>query len=450
MTQSSFSRSISRGHHWLVTFCSLALLLAGYLGSAQLGSAQTAVILSPVPRLQFFDNNGKPLAFGCVFSYQSGTTTPLATYTDYTGSTQNTNPLILGSDGRVGTGGMWLGAGLAYRLDVKSAGKTNCALGSTISTVNGIGGGSTVLTTVVPFSTTPTFTDASQIQLFQIVLSANATAQPMTFVGVTPPGIIFFHVIQDGSGGHSFSWPANTVGGCPVAQPSNFVSTQEFVYDGTLAYAVGPCVTGGGPALSAGSLALSGLTASLPVCTDANKFLSSTCTGLIPNSALANSSVTYNGQTVALGASGNVNAGDTAHSIALNEGNGSQLAGVTLTNDQDAIGRTSADPVATSLCTGSLAYSTSTHAYSCTVDQWVTTSGCSASGSPCTVSTNWPSSFADTSYFVECTATSEASNSIAAFWVSTKNTGSFVISIDNRGTNATGGFGSFDCHGHHN
>src|SRR5215469_4306775 len=48
----------------------------------------------------------------------------------------------------------------------------------------------------------------------------------------------------------------------------------------------------------------------------------------VANADLANSSVTYNGQTVALGATGNVNSGATAHTVAVNEGNGNAIAGV--------------------------------------------------------------------------------------------------------------------------
>ena len=36
-------------------------------------SAQNVVTLSPVPKLQFFDASGRPLAFGCVFTYESQT-----------------------------------------------------------------------------------------------------------------------------------------------------------------------------------------------------------------------------------------------------------------------------------------------------------------------------------------------------------------------------------------
>jgi hypothetical protein len=62
--------------------------------------------ISPQPKLQFLDNNGVPLSGGKVYTYSAGTTTPLTTYTDYTGSTANSNPVILDSRGECS---IWLG-----------------------------------------------------------------------------------------------------------------------------------------------------------------------------------------------------------------------------------------------------------------------------------------------------------------------------------------------------
>jgi hypothetical protein len=64
--------------------------------------------ISPVPFLQFIDANGAPLAGGKLYTYVAGTTTPLATYTTYTGATPNANPVILDSAGRAS---VWLGVG---------------------------------------------------------------------------------------------------------------------------------------------------------------------------------------------------------------------------------------------------------------------------------------------------------------------------------------------------
>jgi hypothetical protein len=425
----------------------LSLLL---LSCARFAPAQSAVVLAPLPRFTQTDQSGRPLSFGCVFTYQVASTTPLSTYTDYTGTVLNANPVILSAGG---TANIWLQAGQAYTFRVKSAGGSNCASGSTLYTVDGIGGGSTVLTTIVIYSSTVTFIDAAQIQLFELTLTGNATSQPMTFVGVTPPGIIYFQITQDVVGGHSFSWPSNVIGGCAIGLGASQVTTQAFVYNGVNATATGPCITGTGPAITAGSIIDSGLTASLPICTDVNLQLSSTCTGLIPNSALQHSSLTYNGQTVSLGAAGNVNAGSTAHAVALNQGDGNVITGVTLASDQLPVGRTSADPVAASLCTGTLTYKTSTHVFACPVDQFANVAGCvSSGGTPCNVTVTWSVSFADTSYFVTCTPLGPVTgNPQGAFWYTgTKSVGSVVITTDNRGTTNSGGFTSFDCYGHHN
>ena len=68
--------------------------------------------LSPTPKLQFFDANGAPLAGGLLYTYAAGSTTPLATYTDSTGVSANTNPIVLDSRGEAN---VWLG-GFSYKL----------------------------------------------------------------------------------------------------------------------------------------------------------------------------------------------------------------------------------------------------------------------------------------------------------------------------------------------
>ena len=65
--------------------------------------------LAPTPKLQFFDANGAPLAGGLLYTYAAGTTTPLASYTDSTGVSANTNPIVLDSRGEAN---VWLGAAI--------------------------------------------------------------------------------------------------------------------------------------------------------------------------------------------------------------------------------------------------------------------------------------------------------------------------------------------------
>lgn len=79
-----------------------------------------AVYLSPLAgsAQQFFDNNGVPLAGGKIHTYSAGTTTPLASYTDNTGATPHSNPIILNSAGRVSSGEIWLSKGTPYKFAV--------------------------------------------------------------------------------------------------------------------------------------------------------------------------------------------------------------------------------------------------------------------------------------------------------------------------------------------
>ena len=73
--------------------------------------------LSPTPFLQFTDANGSPLSGGKLYTYAAGTTTPLATYTDSTGGSSNTNPVILDSRGQAA---VWLSSS-AYKFVLKDS-----------------------------------------------------------------------------------------------------------------------------------------------------------------------------------------------------------------------------------------------------------------------------------------------------------------------------------------
>jgi len=80
-----------------------------------------SVLLSPVGvGQQYFDNNGVPLAGGLIYTYQAGTSTPLATYTDNGGTTANANPIVLDSAGRVPYE-IWMFTGYSYKFVIQSA-----------------------------------------------------------------------------------------------------------------------------------------------------------------------------------------------------------------------------------------------------------------------------------------------------------------------------------------
>jgi hypothetical protein len=84
--------------------------------------------LSPSPKMQFFTAAGTPLVGGKLFTYASGTTVPLATYTTSAATTENTNPVILDSRGEAN---VWFGPS-RYTLVLKDS------LDNLIWTVSGV------------------------------------------------------------------------------------------------------------------------------------------------------------------------------------------------------------------------------------------------------------------------------------------------------------------------
>lgn len=73
--------------------------------------------LSPAPKLQFFGTDGLPLVGGKLYTYEAGTTTPIATYTDNTQASLNTNPVILDSAGQAN---VWLSDSVNYKYVLKT------------------------------------------------------------------------------------------------------------------------------------------------------------------------------------------------------------------------------------------------------------------------------------------------------------------------------------------
>ena len=85
----------------------------------------TAVGLSPVwQQAQFFDNNGYPLANGQIWTYASYQDETYTSWTDKTGTVENTNPIILDASGRIQTE-IWLRTGDFYGLVLCGPGEPN-------------------------------------------------------------------------------------------------------------------------------------------------------------------------------------------------------------------------------------------------------------------------------------------------------------------------------------
>jgi len=71
-------------------------------------------LISPNPKFMSLDANGDPHVGAKLYTYETGTTTPKTTWTDYTKSASNTNPVILDSKGQAD---VWIdSSGGAYRF----------------------------------------------------------------------------------------------------------------------------------------------------------------------------------------------------------------------------------------------------------------------------------------------------------------------------------------------
>lgn len=80
-----------------------------------------SVNLSPIGNgISFLGTTGLPLAGGKLYTYQAGSTTPLASYTTINGNIANSNPIILGSDGKLPEE-LWLTYGYNYKLVLTDA-----------------------------------------------------------------------------------------------------------------------------------------------------------------------------------------------------------------------------------------------------------------------------------------------------------------------------------------
>lgn len=83
------------------------------LAIAELCAAQVAVTPIVQPHQTFVDNSGAPCSLCKVYSYVAGTTTPFPTYTDSTGTSTNTNPVILDI---AGGANIWVSSNQAYKF----------------------------------------------------------------------------------------------------------------------------------------------------------------------------------------------------------------------------------------------------------------------------------------------------------------------------------------------
>jgi hypothetical protein len=88
---------------------------------------------------------------------------------------------------------------------------------------------------VVAFSATPIF-DASLGNTQKITLTNNVTSS--TVSNASAGQTINFLICQDGTGSRTFVWPTNVKGGVTIGSTLSTCNAQNFIFDGTNAYAL--------------------------------------------------------------------------------------------------------------------------------------------------------------------------------------------------------------------
>lgn len=118
------------------------------------------------PKPQFVDANGAPYSVAKLFFYASGSTTKQNTYTDSTGATGNTNPIMLDSSGRTPSE-LWFTEGLTYKAVLAPSTDTDPPT-SPIFTINGLTGINDTTASAdewVASGSTPTYVSATSFTL---------------------------------------------------------------------------------------------------------------------------------------------------------------------------------------------------------------------------------------------------------------------------------------------
>ena len=168
----------------------------------------TAAVISPSPVQKFWTNDGTPLAGGLVYTYAAGTSTPIATYTDYSATTPNTNPIVLNFRGEAS---IWIDANTAYKYLVTDS------LGNTISTTDQITTGALL--------TLYGGVDTGSANAYIINFQAN-------FASLTNGIVIYFVAANNNTGASTIA--VNGLGVAAIVSPSGGVLTSNQILAGQM------------------------------------------------------------------------------------------------------------------------------------------------------------------------------------------------------------------------
>ena len=125
-------------------------------------------------------------------------------------------------------------------VDTQTAGSSNYSIYTAGTAPAQFGGPVISGLNVVTFSSTPTF-DAKLGNTQKITLTGNVSSS--TLSNATAGEQVNFVICQDGNGSRTFAWPSNVKGGMAIGSTASKCSAQNFLFDGTNAYALSSGVT---------------------------------------------------------------------------------------------------------------------------------------------------------------------------------------------------------------
>ncbi len=144
-------------------------------------------LISPKDIYSAIDDNGNPLVGGELFTYIAGSNTPIPTYTDATGSVENTNPVILDSRGEAP---VWLNDEMVYKFVLRQPASEGGAIIRTTDNIRANNGGGGVGLSYVSHSDSETIsidglgTASSPLTANVLISSISANA-----LGITTGGL---------------------------------------------------------------------------------------------------------------------------------------------------------------------------------------------------------------------------------------------------------------------
>jgi hypothetical protein len=125
-------------------------------------------------------------------------------------------------------------------VDAQTAGTNNYSIYTAGTAPARFGGAVISGLNVVTFSSTPTF-DARLGNTQKITLTGNVSSS--TLANAAAGEQVNFIICQDATGNRTFAWPTNVKGGMAIGSTASTCSAQNFIFDGTNAYALSSGVT---------------------------------------------------------------------------------------------------------------------------------------------------------------------------------------------------------------